>query len=143
MSTNDQMRAYNQRVIAEFRARGGVVTEPEFPILLLTTLGARSGRPTTTPVAYGIDGESVFVVASKAGAPGNPAWFTNLQANPSVTVELGPASYAAQAVVTQPAERDRLYALIAAQIPRFREYEQLTDRRFPVIVLQGVPVPPR
>lgn len=102
MPTNEQMQAYNQGVIAEFRARGGVVAEPEFPILLLTTTGARTGRPTTTPVAYGVEGERVFVVASNAGAPGNPAWFTNLQANPSVTVELGPASYTAQAVVPTP-----------------------------------------
>jgi hypothetical protein len=90
MSTSAQMRAHNQRVIAEFRARDGVVTESEFPILLRTRVGARPGRPTTTPVAYRIDGESVFVVASKAGAPGNPASFTNVQANPSVPSSSAP-----------------------------------------------------
>lgn len=141
MPTNQKMHAYNQAVIAEFRARGGTVADPAFPILLLTTTGARTGQPTTTPLAYGIDGDRVFVVASKTGAPGNPAWFHNLQANPSVTVELGSSTYAAQAVVTDPAERDRLYAAISAQIRQFQEYEQLTDRVFPVIVLEGVPAP--
>jgi len=58
------------------------------PILLLTTTGARTGRPTTVPLGFAVDGSGrVFVMASKAGAPRHPAWFHNLRANPSVTVE--------------------------------------------------------
>ena len=58
-----------------------------------------------------------------------------------MTVELGGESYQARAVITQGAERDRLYGLIAAQVPAFGEYEKATDLTFPVVVLEGVPVP--
>ena len=83
----------------------------------------------------------MFVVGSKAGGPADPAWFHNLRANPSVTVELGRESYQARAVIAQGGERDRLYGLIAAQVPAFGEYEKNTDRTFPVVVLEGVPAP--
>jgi F420H(2)-dependent quinone reductase len=61
--------------------------------------------------------------------------------HPSVTVELARESYQAEAVITQGADRDRLYGLIAAQVPAFAEYEKTTDRTFPVVVLEGVPAP--
>ena len=137
--TDEEFLAYNQGIISDFRANHGVVSQPSFPILLLTTIGARTGRPTTVPLAFAVDDRGrVFVMASKAGAPKHPAWFHNLRANPSVTVELGDQSYAAHAVVTAGQERDRLYGLISAGAA---EYEQNTDRVFPVIVLEGVPAP--
>ena len=80
----------------------------------------------------------MFVLASKAGAPRHPAWFHNLQANPSVTVELGDSSYQAGAVVTEGEERDRLYAMVSGGAS---EYEKNTDRVFPIVVLDGVPAP--
>jgi deazaflavin-dependent oxidoreductase (nitroreductase family) len=137
--SDEEFLAYNQDVIREFRANHGVVTNPPFPILLLTTTGARSGRPTTVPLGFGVDDrERVFVVASKAGAPRHPAWFHNLRANPEVTVELGGSAFSASAVVASGEERDRLYHLIAGE---GSEYEKNTDRVFPVIVLDGVPAP--
>jgi deazaflavin-dependent oxidoreductase (nitroreductase family) len=141
MPTDEEFLAYNQGIIQAFRDDGGVVAQLPFPILLLTTTGARTGRRTTTPVGVGVDGDRVYVVASKGGGPSNPAWFHNLRANPSVTVELGGESYQARAVIAQGSERDRLYGLIAAQVPAFGEYEKNTDRTFPVVVLEGVPVP--
>jgi deazaflavin-dependent oxidoreductase (nitroreductase family) len=141
MPTDEEFLAYNQGIIREFRANGGVVAQLPFPIMLLTTTGARTGKRTTTPVGFGVDGDRVYVVGSKGGGPSHPAWFHNLRANPSVTVELGGESYQARAVITQGAERDRLYGLIAAQVPAFGEYEKATDRTFPVVVLEGVPVP--
>jgi deazaflavin-dependent oxidoreductase (nitroreductase family) len=141
MPTDEEFLAYNQGIIQAFRDDGGVVAQLPFPIILLTTIGARSGRRTTTPVGFGVDGDRVYVVASKAGGPSNPAWFHNLRVNPSVTVELGHESYQARAVIAHGADRDRLYGLIAAQVPAFGEYEKSTDRTFPVVVLEGVPVP--
>jgi deazaflavin-dependent oxidoreductase (nitroreductase family) len=138
--SDEEFLVYNQGVISEFRANHGVVSQPPFPILLLTTTGARTGRQTTVPLAFAVDDSGrVFVMASKAGAPTHPAWFHNLRANPSVTVELGDRSFPAQAVVTEGEERDRLYGLIAGGAA---EYEQNTDRIFPVVVLDGVPGPP-
>ena len=137
MPTDEEFLAYNQGIISEFRANQGVVSQPPFPILLLTTTGARTGRPVTVPLGFGVDDRGrVFVVASKAGAPKHPAWFHNLRANPSVTVELGDRSFPAQAVVTAGEERDRLYGLVAGG-----DYEKNTDRVFPVVVLEGVPAP--
>jgi deazaflavin-dependent oxidoreductase (nitroreductase family) len=129
--------AYNQGVISEFRANHGVVSQPPFPILLLTTTGARTGRPVTVPLGFAADDNGrVFVVASKAGSPRHPAWFHNLRANPSVKVELGDKSFEARAIVTAGEERDRLYGMVSGADS---EYEKNTDRVFPVIVLEGVP----
>jgi deazaflavin-dependent oxidoreductase (nitroreductase family) len=136
---DEEFLAYNQGVISEFRANQGVVSQPPFPILLLTTTGARTGRQATVPLGFAVDDNGrVFVMASKAGAPRHPAWFHNLRANPSVTVELGDGSFQAQAVVTEGEERDRLYGMISDGAS---EYEKNTDRVFPVIVLEGVPAP--
>jgi deazaflavin-dependent oxidoreductase (nitroreductase family) len=71
-----------------------------------------------------------------AGAPRNPDWYYNLKANPEVTVEVGTESYAAEAVEVTGAERDRIYAEMAAASPQFAEYEQKTDRTIPVVALK-------
>ena len=137
--TDEEFIAYNTSVIAEFRAHGGTVTQPPFPILLLTTTGARSGRRTTVPLGFAVDDDGrVFVVASKAGAPRHPAWFHNVSAHPAVTVELGERCFQAQAIVTIGDERDRLYRRVAGD---GHPYEKNTDRTFPVIVLDGVTAP--
>lgn len=137
--SDEEFLAYNQGVISEFRANHGVVSQPPFPVLLLTTTGARTGRPATVPLGFAVDDSGrVFVVASKAGAPRHPSWFHNLRANPSVTAELGDRSFQARAVVTKGEERDRLYGIVSGI---GSEYEKNTDRVFPVIVLEGVPAP--
>ena len=137
--SDEEFLAYNQGVISEFRANHGVVSQPPFPVLLLTTTGARTGRQATVPLGFAVDDSGrVFVVASKAGAPTHPAWFHNLRANPAVTVELGEQSFQARAIMTEGEERDRLYRLIGGL---GSEYEKNTDRVFPVIVLEGVPAP--
>jgi deazaflavin-dependent oxidoreductase (nitroreductase family) len=138
--SDEEFLAYNQAVIDEFRTNHGVVSQPPFPVLLLTTTGARTGRRTTVPLAFAVDDDGrVFVVASKAGAPRHPAWFHNLRADPSVTVELGEESFQARAVVTTGEERDRLYRRIAGE---GSGYEKNTDRVFPVVVLDGVSARP-
>jgi deazaflavin-dependent oxidoreductase (nitroreductase family) len=140
--TDEEFLAYNQGIISEFRANRGIVSQPPFPILLLTTNGARTGRPATVPLGFTVDDSGrVFVVASKAGAPSHPAWFHNLRANPSVTVELGGRSFQARAVVAAGEEHDRLYGLASEAVSAYSEYEKNTDRVFPVIVLEGVPAP--
>jgi deazaflavin-dependent oxidoreductase (nitroreductase family) len=137
--SDEEFLAYNQGVISEFRANHGVVSQPPFPILLLTTTGARTGCPATVPLGFAVDDSGrVFVVASKAGAPTHPAWFHNLRANPTVTVELGDQTFRARALVTAGEERDRLYRTVSGI---GSAYEKNTDRVFPVIVLEGVPAP--
>ncbi len=128
----------NRAIIAEFRATGGKVggVFTGTPLLLLTTTGAKSGEPRTTPVCYTRDGERYVVLASKAGAPTNPAWYHNLLAHPRATVELGGETFAVSSSVVNGEERDRLFAAQAALLPFFAEYQQKTSRRIPVVVLE-------
>jgi deazaflavin-dependent oxidoreductase (nitroreductase family) len=131
---------WNRQIIEEFRANEGQVGG-QFagaPILLLTTTGARSGQPRTSPMMYLDDGGRRYVFASKAGAPTNPDWYHNLKANPEVTVEVGTDELRATAREMTGAERDRLYAHQADLYPGFAEYQDKTDRTIPVVEL--VPV---
>ena len=132
------MPTFNQNIIDEFRANDGKVGG-QFagaPLLLLTTIGAKSGAQHTSPVAYTTDGDRLVIIASYAGGPRNPAWFHNLVANPEVTVELPGDTFPARAVVASGDDRDRLYAAQAAKMPVFTEYQQKTSRTIPVVTLE-------
>ena len=131
---------FNAQVIAEFRANGGAVggAFDGATIVLLTTTGARSGLERVTPVVCRVDGDDVYVFASKAGAPTDPDWFHNLVANPEVGVELGTDTFRARAVVLEGTTRDEVYAAHAAEYPNFAEYEAATDRVIPVVRLDRI-----
>ncbi|MHB8646277.1 MAG: nitroreductase family deazaflavin-dependent oxidoreductase [Thermomicrobiales bacterium] len=131
---------FNQQVIAEFRANGGKVGGPfaDRAMLLLTTTGAKSGQPRTSPLVYTTDGDRIVIIASKGGAPTNPDWFHNLGANPTATVEVGTERFQARATVVEGEERQRLYDAQAAIMPGFAEYQQKTTRQIPVVVLERV-----
>ncbi|WP_371548322.1 nitroreductase/quinone reductase family protein [Streptomyces sp. NBC_00554] len=133
---------FNQQVIEEFRANHGRVGGyfEGARLLLLTTTGARTGTPHTTPVGYYPDGgEQVLVIASAGGAPQHPDWFRNLLANPRATVEDGLFTYEAEAVVLERAERDRVFARAVEADPGWAEYQAKTDRVIPVVALRQVP----
>ena len=127
----------NGAIIEEFRANSGELGGyfKGAPVLLLTTVGARSRRQRTNPLMYLPDGDRWVVFASKGGAPANPDWFYNLRANPNVSVELGSETLKAEAEIVEGPERDRLYARQAELYPGFGEYERRTTRRIPVVVL--------
>ena len=131
------MSDWNKKVIAEFRANDGKVggVFENIELLLLHTVGAKSGEPRLNPVATMPDGDRFVIIASKAGAPNNPAWYHNVVANPDVTVEYGAETFQAKAEVTSEPERSELYAKMAAKYPNFAEYQQKTERVIPVIVL--------
>jgi len=129
---------FNSAIIAEFRAHGGKVGGPfeGAPLLLLSTVGAKSGERRTTPVTYLPHGEQMVIFASKAGAPTNPAWYHNLMANPSATVEVGTSTVEVEARVAEGDERERLYQQQAQLHPQFADYQQKTTRQIPVVVLE-------
>jgi deazaflavin-dependent oxidoreductase (nitroreductase family) len=135
-----QLNDFNQRIIDEFRANQGKVSGQfaNAPLLLLTTIGAKTGRSLTKPLAYTKDGGKIVIIASYAGAPKNPAWFNNLVANPVVTVELGGERFQARATVVSGAERQRLYDNQATQMSIFADYQKKTTREIPVVVLERI-----
>ncbi|NJP89779.1 nitroreductase family deazaflavin-dependent oxidoreductase [Nonomuraea sp. FMUSA5-5] len=128
---------FNQQIIDEFRANEGRVGGmfEGAPLVLLTTTGAKSGKPVTTPVMYLADGDRYIVIASNAGADNHPAWYHNLRANPGATAEIGTETFEVKAEFVEGEERDQLYARMVAQAPGFAEYEAKTTRRIPVVAL--------
>lgn len=105
------------------------------PCLLLETVGRRSGKSITHPLIYGVDGDRYVIVASKGGAPTQPAWYFNLVANPDVTLEVGTETIAARARLAGADERERLWALMVNIYPVYTEYQAKTEREIPIFVL--------
>ena len=128
---------FNRNLINEFRANNGVVEGPfaQAPLVLITTVGRKSGQRRTTPLVHSRSGDDVVIIASKAGAPTHPDWFHNVVANPQVTVELPGETFDATARVAEGEERDRLYRAQADLMPNFDEYAAATTRTIPVVVL--------
>jgi deazaflavin-dependent oxidoreductase (nitroreductase family) len=132
---------FNQQVIDEFHANNGKVGGffEGHDLVLLTTKGAKSGKPTISPVMYFRDGDRIIVIASAGGSDQNPAWYHNMLANPEVTAEVGTEdgteSFETKAAVVTGDERDRFYAHMVELAPNFAEYEKKTTRRIPVIAL--------
>ncbi len=132
---------FNRRLIEDLRAHAGRPTSGPFlgrQVLILTTLGARTGEKRETPLAYTRDGDDYVIVASKGGAPTHPAWFHNLVANPEVIVEVLEERFAAHARVPTGDEYERLYKGHAELMPVFWDYRRKTSRQIPVIVLRKV-----
>jgi deazaflavin-dependent oxidoreductase (nitroreductase family) len=132
--------AFNNAIIEEFRANGGVVGGPfeGATLLLLTTTGAKSGQPRLSPLAYlTIDGKMI-IVGSKAGADTNPNWVHNLRANPRAHVEVGTDAYDVVARELPEDERDATYPKIVEIAPGFGDYQTKTSRKIPLFELQRV-----
>ncbi|WP_433797109.1 nitroreductase/quinone reductase family protein [Actinoplanes sp. CA-252034] len=138
---------FNSSVIAEFRANQGRVGGmfEGARLLLLTTTGARSGRPHTVPLGYLPDQDRVLVIGSNGGSRRHPAWLHNVLANPVVQVEDGPFVYEATATVLSGRERDDVFARAVEQDSGWADYERQSGRELPVVALRAVPVagPPR
>lgn len=132
------MNAFNENVIAEFRANGGKVGGPfegRENMVVITTTGAKSGRAITNPLVYVPDGERIILIASNGGADKHPAWYHNLRANQHLTVEVGTETYPAKAEFVTGPESDALYARMVEIMPQFAEYRRNTTRDIPVIAV--------
>ncbi|MGA9872510.1 MAG: nitroreductase family deazaflavin-dependent oxidoreductase [Rhodococcus sp. (in: high G+C Gram-positive bacteria)] len=131
------MSDFNDQVIAEFRANGGKVGGPfeGAPMLLLHSIGARSGAERISPLMYLPDGDRHVIFASKAGADTNPDWYHNLMKEPRTTIEVGSQVLEVVAEEVTGEERDTLYRRQAELYPGFADYEKKTSRVIPVVVL--------
>ena len=105
-------------------------------ILLLSTTGRRSGEQRTTPLIHRTDGDGWVIVASKGGAPDNPYWYKNLEADPDVTIEVEAEQIPVRAHAAEGSERDRLWRLMTEVWPAYDDYQKRTSREIPVVVLE-------
>jgi deazaflavin-dependent oxidoreductase (nitroreductase family) len=130
------MRAFNARLIAEFRANHGQFSGDMAgcSLLILTTTGARSGEPRSIVLGYGRHGGRLVVLASDNGAPKAPAWYHNLLAHPTATVELGPERFEVRAITAGSDEREEL----AKAVPYLGQQQSLTTREIPIVVFSRV-----
>jgi deazaflavin-dependent oxidoreductase (nitroreductase family) len=105
-------------------------------ILLLTTLGRKTGIERTVPLPYFRDGSRYVLIASYGGNAKNPAWLDNIAANRDVSIAVGFRRMKARATIAEDAERDRLWTSITTLFPRYLEYQKKTARRIPVVVIE-------
>jgi deazaflavin-dependent oxidoreductase (nitroreductase family) len=104
--------------------------------LILTTTGRRSGAPRSRALIFGEDGDRYMVVASKGGAPRHPDWYLNLTDDPEVEVQVKDDRFRARARTAEGAERERLWKLMAEIWPAYDQYQRMTDRLIPVVILE-------
>jgi deazaflavin-dependent oxidoreductase (nitroreductase family) len=112
-------------------------------LVLLTTTGWRTGARRTTPMMFHREGDRIFVIASNSGAPTEPSWYTNLVANPPVTVEVGDETFDATAVPLEGEDRERTWTTIKTTYPFFAEHERKAGRTIPVVELRRSEGAPR
>jgi deazaflavin-dependent oxidoreductase (nitroreductase family) len=119
--------------LVDFTPAGGPL---ETPCLILRTKGRKSGEPKLAPLIYGADAGGYVIVASKGGAPSHPAWFLNLEADPKVGFQVVDQKFEGVARITQGAERERLFAMMAKVYAPYIAYQEKTSRQIPVVVLE-------
>lgn len=106
------------------------------PMLLLRTVGRKTGEPRTSALLYVPDGDDRIVIASKGGAPNHPGWYHNLVAQPDVEIQVGRERIPVRARVAEGDERTRLWAK-ADEVNKgqYAAYQSRTERTIPVVVL--------
>ncbi|MEN8040046.1 MAG: nitroreductase family deazaflavin-dependent oxidoreductase [Actinomycetota bacterium] len=131
------MSDWNAGIIEEFRANDGVVGGmfEGKPLLILHTIGARTGARREHPLMYLERDGRLFVFASKAGAHTHPDWYYNAKANPSVSIEIGTEKLDKTATELDRNHRDEIYSHQAGLFEQFAEYQAGTERVIPVIEL--------
>jgi deazaflavin-dependent oxidoreductase (nitroreductase family) len=134
---------WNAKVIDEFRANGGRVGGgfAGAPMVLVHHRGRKSGRDYVNPMMYMPDDDdpaTIYVFASKGGAPSHPDWYYNLTTAGEAEVEVGTETYPVTVTELTGEQRDRVYAEQARRYPGFAEYEEKTAgiRTIPVLALR-------
>jgi deazaflavin-dependent oxidoreductase (nitroreductase family) len=128
---------FEDALIADMRANGGEVTQGPLkghPILVMTSIGAKSGEPRRALLTYSKDGDDFIAAASAGGSPKPPNWLANVQADPEVTVEVDVTTFqgTTTAIFDGP-ERDRLWDQHVAQLPHFAAYPEQAGRVIPMV----------
>lgn len=132
------LRLFGRLHVGVYRRTGGRVLGRfgKSPVLLLNTVGRKTGQRRTTPLLYLPDGEEMVVVASMGGSPKHPAWWLNLRDDPETTVEVGGRKVGVRAQEARGEEKARLWPRLVGMYPGYADYQRKTDREIPVVVLR-------
>ncbi len=103
---------------------------------LLTTTGRKSGKKRITPLIYGVHGNDHMVVASNGGSPTPPTWYLNLEADPEAELQVLGDRFKVRARDATPEEKPELWKVMTAQWPYYDDYQRITEREIPVVVLE-------
>jgi deazaflavin-dependent oxidoreductase (nitroreductase family) len=136
------MSDFNASIIDEFRSNHGVVGghfEGKH-LLLLHTVGRKSGQDRVNPLVYATHGGSLLVTGSLGGAPKDPEWVANVAAMDEVTIEIAERTLQAKPTVVRPSAPQwaELYDVWAEYWPEAREYEKNTSRKFPIVMIDPI-----
>lgn len=131
-------RAVTFAHVSIYRLSGGKIwgTMMNVPILLLGNTGRKTGKRRITPLMYLPDGRNMVIVASKGGAPKDPAWWVNLKAKPTTKVQVGDQALTVKARQANAEERTALWPRLVELYPSYADYQKLTTREIPVIILE-------
>lgn len=130
--------AWEDALIEDLRANNGRPSSGPLaghPLLVMTSTGAKSGKPRRAILTYTLDGEDYVVAGTKGGASENPLWIENIRVNPAVSIEIGTRAFPATASIVSGDERDRLWDSHATELPWFAPYPARTTRVIPMIRL--------
>lgn len=122
--------------IYRLRRGKGVDRVQGAPVLLLTSIGRKSGRPRTVAMAYTRDGDDLVVIGSAGGLPDHPAWALNLRDRPQAQVQVRDERFEVHSEWLSGEERERVWAMVTQQYPWFADYQRKTNRTIPVIRLR-------
>lgn len=130
-------RFFMQTHVALYRRTGGAIGGmlAGRPMLLLMTIGRKSGQERATPISYYPDGDRYILIASNGGAPRHPQWFFNLLANPQAKIQVQKKIIEVTAKQADPEERQRLWSLITEKYQNFADYQERITREIPVVIL--------
>jgi deazaflavin-dependent oxidoreductase (nitroreductase family) len=135
----DELHEWNRKMVEEFRANGGKPGGPfaGSPLLLLHTIGARTGEERINPLMYqDLMNGKVAVFATANGAPTHPDWYYNLVVNPNVSAEIGSESRRFRASTALGEEREEVWSRQKLRFPSFADFEEMTIRQIPVVILE-------
>lgn len=141
---------FNNELVREFRTNKGAVTsnliaraggdQGPSPLLILTTVGAKSLKPRMRPLGYvPYDGEGelkYIIVGSRGGSDRHPNWYYNLIAHPHAIIEVGEDTFRVTATLIEGDRRDRVLAVASSRVPAFTQYQDMTARKIPVFLLE-------
>jgi deazaflavin-dependent oxidoreductase (nitroreductase family) len=132
------MSDFNQQIIDEFRANGGKVAMfGDAPLVILHTIGAKSGAVREIPLVALIEGDATYVFASKGGAPTNPDWYHNLLATPEIDVETPSETHRARLVEMPVDDGQAALRRQAVLMPQFGDYiTSAAPRVIPVFAIE-------